>query len=64
MEAADRLMDHFGRSGSGRGSSLRLLGAYIIYRNRGVAGLRAMGFSRNSIVNYIEKLHEVGLLTR
>jgi hypothetical protein len=57
-------MDHFGRSGSGRGSSLRLLGAYVIYKKRGAAGLRAVGFSRNSIIHYIEKLNEVGLLNK
>ena len=57
-------MDHFGRSGSGRGSSLRLLGAYVIYKKRGAAGLRAVGFSRNSIIHYIEKLNEVGLLSK
>ncbi|MDR3707294.1 MAG: hypothetical protein P4L33_03260 [Capsulimonadaceae bacterium] len=57
-------MEHFGRSGSGRGSALRLLGAYFIYKERGAAGLRAAGFSRNSVVHYIEKLHEVGLLSK
>jgi hypothetical protein len=61
--AADRLMDHFGKSGSGRGSALRLLGAFLIYRQRGIAGLRSAGFSRDSINNYIEKLIEVGLLS-
>jgi len=58
------LIDHYGRSGSGRSSALRLLGAYIIYKERGAAGLRAAGFSRNSITMYLEKLNDVGLLQK
>ena len=57
-------MKHYGRSGSGRGSALRLLGAYIIYKQKGASGLREFGFSRESVAHYIEKLHDVGLLTR
>jgi hypothetical protein len=60
--ATDILMEHYGHNGSGRGSALRLLGVYVIYKSRGAAGLRAAGFSRNSITMYIEKLHDVGLL--
>lgn len=41
---------------------MRLLTAYLIYRRRGSAGLRDAGFSRNSVMHYLEKLHEVGLL--
>jgi hypothetical protein len=62
INATDRLIQHYGKSGSGRGSALRLLGAYVIYKERGAAGLRDAGFSRNSIANYIEKLSDAGLL--
>jgi len=60
--AADSLMRRYGRSGSGRASALRLLGAYVIYQQDGAGGLRRMGFSRDSIVLYLDKLRDAGLL--
>ena len=55
------LMQNYGRSGSGRASALRLLGAYMVYRKAGYAGLRKFGFSRDSILLYVQKLRDAGL---
>jgi len=61
--AADKLMNKYGRNGSGRASALRLVGVYFIYRQGGYAALRQYGFSRNSILLYLEKLTDAGVLT-
>ncbi len=61
---ADCLMRKYGRSGSGRASALRLLGAYLIFKQSGLTGLHRYGFSRDSILLYLEKLRDAGLLTR
>jgi hypothetical protein len=60
-EVMDRLILHYGRSGSGRASVLRLIGAYILFQSEGGAGLRRRGFSRDSIRLYRDKLHDAGV---
>jgi hypothetical protein len=60
--AADSLVARFGRSGPGRASALRLLGAYVVYRQEGISGLRRLGFSRDSVLLYLDKMREAGLL--
>ncbi len=62
-EAADKLMEKYGRNGSGRASALRLVGVYFLYKQGGYAALRNYGFSRNSITLYLEKLADAGVLT-
>ncbi len=57
----DCLTQRYGRSGSGRGSVLRLLGAYLILQTEGGAGLRRRGYSRDSIQLYRDKLVEAGV---
>ena len=49
-------MKRYGRNGSGRASALRLLGAYLVFKTEGSAGLRKHGFSRPSIQLYRDKL--------
>ena len=61
--AADKLMEKYGRNGSGRASALRLVGVYFLYKQGGYAALRDYGFSRNSIMLYLEKLTDAGVLT-
>lgn len=61
-KAADSLIARFGRSGPGRASALRLLGAYVVYRQEGISGLRRLGFSRDSVLLYLDKMREAGLL--
>lgn len=57
----DRIMQVYGRSGSGRASALRLIGAYVILQLEGSSGLRRRGFSRMSIQLYRDKLNEAGI---
>ena len=57
----DRLTKRYGRSGAGRASMLRLIGAYMIFQTEGGVGLRKRGFSRDSIQLYREKLREAGI---
>ncbi|HEX5322701.1 MAG TPA: hypothetical protein VFW40_02865 [Capsulimonadaceae bacterium] len=59
---ADSLMARYGRSGPGRASALRLLGAYVVYKEEGVGGLRRLGFSRDSVLLYLDKMRDAGLL--
>jgi hypothetical protein len=61
-KVADSLMARFGGSGSGRASALRLLGAYVVYKEEGAGGLRRLGFSRDSVLLYLEKMRAAGLL--
>ena len=61
-KVADSLMARFGGSGSGRASALRLLGAYVVYKTEGAGGLRRLGFSRDSVLLYLEKMRDAGLL--
>jgi hypothetical protein len=63
VAAADKLMDKYGKNGSGRASALRLVGVYILYRQGGYAALRNYGFSRQSIQMYLEKLTDAGVLS-
>ena len=60
-EVVDRLTRRYGRSGSGRASALRLIGAYVVFQTEGGAGLRRRGFSRDSIQLYRDKLREAGV---
>jgi hypothetical protein len=57
----DRLIQKYGRSGSGRASVLRLMGTYIIFQTEGGAGFRKRGYSRDSIQLYRDKLYEAGV---
>ncbi|BDI31441.1 hypothetical protein CCAX7_34920 [Capsulimonas corticalis] len=59
LSAVDKIIGKYGRSGSGRASALRLIGAYVIIETEGISGLRKRGFSRGSIQLYLEKLHDV-----
>jgi hypothetical protein len=61
--AAEKLMQKYGRNGSGRASALRLVGVYFIYKQGGFTALRQYGFSRNSIQMYLEKLSDAGVLS-
>ena len=61
-KAAESLMARYGRSGSGRASALRLLGAYVVYKEEGIGGLRRLGFSRDSVLLYLDKMRDAGLL--
>jgi len=61
--AADSLIERYGRSGSGRACALRLLGAYVVYKEEGIGGLRRLGFSRDSVLLYLDKMRDAGLLT-
>ena len=60
----DKIAARYGRSGSGRASTLRLIGAYMILKDEGPAGLRRRGFSRMSIQLYRDKLIEAGIRLR
>ena len=60
----DRLLHRYGRSGSGRASALRLIGAYIIFQTEGGAGFRRRGYSRDSIQLYRDKLYDAGVHVR
>jgi hypothetical protein len=57
----DRLTRRYGRSGSGRASVLRLIGAYMIFKTEGGSGFRKRGYSRDSIQLYRDKLLEAGV---
>ena len=61
VEVMDRIAARYGRSGSGRASTLRLLGAYLVLQMEGSAGLRRRGFSRMSIQLYREKLADANV---
>ena len=61
VEVMDCLTQRYGRSGSGRASILRLVGAYMIFQTEGAAGFRKRGFSRDSVQLYREKLREAGV---
>jgi hypothetical protein len=63
-EVYDKLAARYGRSGSGRASTLRLIGAYMILCSEGPAGLRRRGFSRMSIQLYRDKLVDAGVQLR
>jgi len=60
-EAIERIVKMYGRSGSGRASALRLVGAYVIFQTEGPAGFRKRGFSRMSIQLYRDKLNDAGV---
>ena len=57
----DKIVARYGRSGSGRASALRLIGAYVVFQTEGAAGLRRRGFSRMSIQLYRDKLADANV---
>jgi hypothetical protein len=61
VDVMDRIMQRYGRSGSGRASALRLIGAYVILQLEGPPGLRRRGLSRMSIQLYRDKLADAGV---
>ena len=63
-EAIERILKMYGRSGSGRASALRLIGAFVIFQTEGPAGFRKRGFSRMSIQLYRDKLNDAGVRIR
>lgn len=63
-DAIERIVRMYGRSGSGRASALRLIGAYVIFQTEGPAGFRKRGFSRMSIQLYRDKLNDAGVRIR
>ena len=60
-DVMDRLIHRYGRSGSGRASALRLIGAYMIFQTEGGAGFRKRGFSRDSVQLYRDRLRDAGV---
>lgn len=61
LQVMDRIVARYGRSGSGRASALRLIGAYVLFQTEGAAGFRKRGFSRMSVQLYREKLADAGV---
>jgi len=61
LDVMDKIVARYGRSGSGRASALRLIGAYVVFQAEGAAGLRRRGFSRMSIQLYREKLADANI---
>ena len=61
LAVMDKIIARYGRSGSGRASALRLIGAYVVFQSEGAAGLRRRGFSRMSIQLYRDKLADAGI---
>ena len=57
----DMIMAKYGRTGSGRASALRLIGAYLIFKNEGPGGFRQRGFNRMSLQLYREKLRDANI---
>lgn len=61
LDVMDKIVARYGRSGSGRASALRLIGAFVVFQAEGAAGLRRRGFSRMSIQLYRDKLADAGV---
>jgi hypothetical protein len=64
IDVMDRIVSKYGRSGSGRASALRLIGAYLVFQLEGPSGFRKRGFSRMSVQLYRDKLNDANVKVR
>lgn len=64
IDVMDKIVARYGRSGSGRASALRLIGAYLVFQLEGAGGFRKRGFSRLSVQLYRDKLADANVRVR